>query len=82
MSGRVSKARRSQALAQAEALAVERADTFSLQRRTRKGELLTGFKLHEATTERRKQNLLDKGARPVLKTSEWDAIYEEVGLRT
>ncbi len=73
---------KTRAHAQAEALAVDRATQFRMLRRTRSGDLLTGFTLHNAPTERRKRNLLDKGAKPVLKTSEWDAIYEEVGLRT
>lgn len=74
-------ARRRALLDAAEALAVERATVFRLARRNGKGEVLTGFKLLDGSTPRKRENLLAKGAHPVLASSEWRAIYEEVGLR-
>ena len=65
---------------QAQTLANERAVVFRLARRNSKGEALTGHRLHVAETPRKRTNLLAKGARPVLTSSAWRAIYEEVGL--
>ena len=67
-------------LTEAQALAEERATVFRLTRRNRKGELLTGHRLSRAETARKRQNALAKGARPVLPSSAWRAIYQEVGL--
>lgn len=77
---RVTPARRRQLLEDAQRLAEAQAPVFRLQRRTRKGEPLTGFKAFAVTGERHRTNLLAKGARPVLASSAWRAIYEEVGL--
>jgi hypothetical protein len=77
---RVNRAKRNRLLSEAELLAQERAKLFRLQRRNRMGEALGGHRLHEVTGERKRRNLIEKGARPVLASSEWRAIYEEVGL--
>ena len=77
---RMAPARRVKLYEQAQALACERAVLFRLARRTGKGELLTGFKTHEATGPVKRNNLIAKGARPVLTSSAWRAIYQEVGL--
>jgi hypothetical protein len=67
-------------LTEAELLAEERARLFRMARRNSKGEALTGHRLTPVTGERHRRNLINKGARPVLASSEWRAIYEEVGL--
>lgn len=74
------KANRRNLYAQAQGLANERATVFRLARRNRAGELLTGHRLHMADTARKRNNLIAKGARPVLSSSQWRALYEEVGL--
>ena len=40
----------------------------------------TGFKLLAVKGERHRRNLIAKGARPVLPSSAWKRVYEEVGL--
>jgi hypothetical protein len=76
----VTRARKRKLLDEAQLLAEERATLYRLARRNRAGELLTGHRLHGAETARKRQNVLAKGARPVLPSSAWRAIYEEVGL--
>ena len=68
-------------LVEAQRLAEERATVFRIARRNRAGELLTGHRLIEAGGVRKRRGLIEKGAKPVLKSSEWRKIYEEVGLR-
>ena len=77
---RVTPAKRKRLLGEAELLAQERAELFRLQRRNRTGEALGGHKLFPVTGQRHRRNLIDKGARPVLSSSQWRDIYEEVGL--
>jgi hypothetical protein len=72
---------RTKRVAESSRLAEARANLFALNRITSKGDRLTGFKLVRVTGERHRNNLLAKGARPVLSTREWDEIGEEVGLR-
>lgn len=78
---RLTQAEKRRRLEQAQSLASQRATLFALSRRTSKGELLTGFKLLAVKGERHRQNLIKKGARPVLPSSAWRRVYEEVGLR-
>lgn len=80
MTRRMTEAQKAARLQEAYDLACERATHFRLARRTGAGELLTGFKMFEATGVVRRRNLIEKGARPVLPSSAWRAIYEEVGL--
>ena len=84
MRGRRGKAARGRALAEAQALAVERATTFRMPRRVAsgasKGALMTGHRLYTPKSTRARNKLIEAGATPVLKSSEWRAIYEEVGL--
>ena len=80
MRGRVSPAKRKRLLDEAQLIAEERARLFRLARRNRAGELLTGHRLIEATGPVKRRNLLEKGARPWLSSSEWREIYQEVGL--
>lgn len=81
---RTSPARRKALLAQAQALALERATTFRLARRVMsgasKGALMTGHRLYTPKSARARNKLIAEGAKPVLTSSEWRAIYEEVGL--
>ena len=77
---RMAPARRVKLYEQAYALATKRAVLFRLTRRNSKGEALTGHRLHSAETPRKRNNLIAKGARPVLTSSQWRALYEEVGL--
>lgn len=80
MKGRITPAKRKRLLDEAQLLAEERARLFRLARRNRAGELLTGHRLIQANGPRSRRNLIEKGARPVLGSSEWRAIYDEVGL--
>ncbi len=80
MRGRLSSAGRKRALEEAAVRAVERAHLFRIGRRTGKGEPLTGHKLIAPTGERHRRNLVEKGYQPVLSSSAWREIYEEVGL--
>ncbi len=68
-------------LTEAQEIACERATLFRVARRNRKGELLTGHHLYRAETPRKRRGVISRGARPVLPSSEWDAIYRELGLR-
>jgi hypothetical protein len=77
---RMAPARRVKLYEAAQRLAESRATIFRVQRRTGKGEPLTGFKTIPVTGERHRNNLLAKGARPALTSSQWRVIYEEVGL--
>ena len=77
---RVTPARRKQLYARAQDIALQRAVYFRLARKNGKGELLTGHRLIEAGGPVKRRNLIEKGARPVLASSAWRAIYEEVGL--
>ena len=76
----MTRKRKEQLLGRAYELALERATIFRVARRTKTGELLTGHRLYPVGGERRKRNLIEKGARPVLPSSEWRSIYQEVGL--
>lgn len=80
MRGRTSASERRRRLVSAQTVANQQARTFRVPRRTRAGELLTGHKLIPVTSTRKRNNLIEQGARPVLATSEWRAIYEEIGL--
>lgn len=61
-------------------LASARASRFREARYSRTGKGFLGWKMVEVTGERHRANLIARGARPVLKSSEWREIYREVGL--
>jgi hypothetical protein len=71
-------------LVKASELAYERATLWAVVRRTSKGEPLCSEKLVPASTEaqalKRSRVKGATKARPVLASSQWRLIYEEVGL--
>ena len=71
-------------LARSNELAGERATLWAVVRRTSKGEQLSSEKFVEARDEaqalKRARVRGATKARPVLRSSEWRAIYGEVGL--
>ncbi len=78
---RSTKARR-RLLAQAQELAEDRAVRWCVYRTDSKGNLLTGWKLVKASSRAMamRQARRAVGASPSLPSSEWRAIYQEVGL--
>ena len=58
-----------------------RALRFREPRYSRTSRALIGFKIVTVTGERHRRNLIERGARPQLTSSEWRAIQKEVAER-
>lgn len=90
---RIPEARRAAMLAEAQELALQRATQWRLHRRSKEGEQLGSFWIVEASSEeaaiiavcdsqgfRRSDPQAPTRAFPLLKSSEWREINEQVGL--
>jgi hypothetical protein len=75
-------AKRARLLAEATRIAHERATTWAVYVTDSRGNRLAGWRLVNADSAERAMKRVRRatGARPVLKSSEWRAIYQEVGL--